>query len=229
MAARFDIGRLAAAGPAVPLFDIGPPSNDSVAFEGTDAGLLAYRSGSPGPSTLVWVDRAGTVTPFARRCAASLTLACRPTGSALSRPARTISGSTTWLETRFRSSRFKVAPSRCGHRTDVRSSTAGRGRCGMGHLSETCGRQRLRAGACGKATGSSAERRQSVVGRSAPPVRRVVARYGGRYPFAFDEGWRRPRFLKALNSSSTRRFRPTRVTSPMCPPSWAPRRCSFGQ
>ena len=66
MAARFDIGRLAAAGPAVPLLDIGPQSNDSVAFEGTDAGLLAYRSGSPGPSTLVWVNRAGVVTPFAR-------------------------------------------------------------------------------------------------------------------------------------------------------------------
>jgi serine/threonine-protein kinase len=66
MATRFDIGRLAAAGPAVPLFDIGSPSNDSVAFEGTDAGVLAYRSGSPGQSTLVWVNRAGIVTPFGR-------------------------------------------------------------------------------------------------------------------------------------------------------------------
>jgi len=74
MAAPFDIGRLAAVGPAVPVLDVGPPSTDSLfdtgdvglSFEGTDAGLLAYRSGSPGPSTLVWVDKAGTVTPFGR-------------------------------------------------------------------------------------------------------------------------------------------------------------------
>ena len=66
MAARFDIGRLAAEGPAVPVLDIGPQADGSVAFEGTDAGLLAYRSGSPGPSTLVWVDRAGVVTGFAQ-------------------------------------------------------------------------------------------------------------------------------------------------------------------
>jgi serine/threonine-protein kinase len=66
LAMRFDVGGLAAAGPAVPFFNIGPPSNDSMAFEGTDAGLLAYRSGSPGRSALVWVDRAGVVTPFAR-------------------------------------------------------------------------------------------------------------------------------------------------------------------
>jgi serine/threonine-protein kinase len=66
MAARFDIGRLAATGPGIPLFDIGPPSTDSVPFEGTDPGLLAYRSGSPGPSALVWVHRAGLMTSFAR-------------------------------------------------------------------------------------------------------------------------------------------------------------------
>jgi serine/threonine-protein kinase len=66
MGVRFDIERLAAAGPGVPLLDIGPPSNDSVAFEGTAAGLLAYRSGSAGASMLVRVNRAGTVLPFAR-------------------------------------------------------------------------------------------------------------------------------------------------------------------
>jgi serine/threonine-protein kinase len=74
LAAPFDIGRVAAVGPAVPVLDVGPPSTDSLsdagrlpqAFEGTDAGLLAYRSGSAGTSTLVWVDRTGIVTPFAR-------------------------------------------------------------------------------------------------------------------------------------------------------------------
>jgi eukaryotic-like serine/threonine-protein kinase len=66
MAAPFDIGRLAAVGPAVPVLDAGPPPTDSLSFEGTDAGLLAYRSGSAATSTLVWVDRAGIVTPFAR-------------------------------------------------------------------------------------------------------------------------------------------------------------------
>ena len=66
MAAPFDIGRLAAVGPAVPVLDVGPPSTDSLSFESTDAGLLAYRSGSAGTSTLVWVNRAGIVTPFAR-------------------------------------------------------------------------------------------------------------------------------------------------------------------
>jgi serine/threonine-protein kinase len=66
MAARFDIGRLAGVGPVVPVLDIGPPSNDAVGFEVTDAGLLAYRSGSAGTSTLVWVNRAGVVTPFPR-------------------------------------------------------------------------------------------------------------------------------------------------------------------
>jgi serine/threonine-protein kinase len=65
MAVRFDIGRLEAEGPAVPVVDIGPPG-DSLSFEGTDAGLLAYRSGSVGTSSLVWVNRAGVVTPFAR-------------------------------------------------------------------------------------------------------------------------------------------------------------------
>lgn len=65
MAASFDIGRLAAVGPAVPLRDIGRPFTDAEGFEGTDAGLLAYRSGSTGTSTLVWVNRAGVVTPFA--------------------------------------------------------------------------------------------------------------------------------------------------------------------
>jgi serine/threonine-protein kinase len=66
MAARFDIGRLAAVGPAVAILDINPPPADAADFEGTDAGLLAYRSGSTGTSTLVWVNRAGVVTPFAR-------------------------------------------------------------------------------------------------------------------------------------------------------------------
>jgi serine/threonine-protein kinase len=65
MAARFEIGQLAAAGPAVPLFDISP-SDDSEVFETSDAGLLAYRSGSPGESTLVWVSRTGAVTPLPR-------------------------------------------------------------------------------------------------------------------------------------------------------------------
>jgi Tol biopolymer transport system component len=65
MAVRFDIGRLAAAGTGIPLLDIGPPSTGSVAFEGTDAGLLAYRSGSAGTSALVWVDRANMITPLA--------------------------------------------------------------------------------------------------------------------------------------------------------------------
>jgi eukaryotic-like serine/threonine-protein kinase len=66
MAAPFDIGRLAADRPGVSLFNIGPPSVDSVAFEGTDAGMLAYRSGSVGTSTLVWANRAGIISPFTR-------------------------------------------------------------------------------------------------------------------------------------------------------------------
>ena len=107
MAARFDIGRLAAT-------DL-RPSSTSVpvkrfgGLRSTDAGLLAYRSGSPGPSTLVWVigrcrsrHSPGALRGFAHPRVS-------PEGGGLSRLARTICGSTTWLETRFRSSRFKVA------------------------------------------------------------------------------------------------------------------------
>jgi hypothetical protein len=53
-------------GSALDELDIGSSSGDSGTFDGTDAGLLAYRSGSAGTSTLVWVNRAGVMTSLAR-------------------------------------------------------------------------------------------------------------------------------------------------------------------
>jgi eukaryotic-like serine/threonine-protein kinase len=62
MAAPFDIDRLALAGAAVPVID--GIESTALSFAVSDTGLLVYRSGSPGPSALVWVDRKGGVTPL---------------------------------------------------------------------------------------------------------------------------------------------------------------------
>jgi serine/threonine-protein kinase len=61
MAARFDMGRPAIVGAAVPVID---DIGQGPAFGVSDQGLLVYRSGTQGPSRLVWVDRNGAETPF---------------------------------------------------------------------------------------------------------------------------------------------------------------------
>ena len=64
MAVPFDVDRLTVTGSPVPLFDTGIYTDAFPAFAVAETGLLVYRSGLAGESTLVWVDRAGLVTPL---------------------------------------------------------------------------------------------------------------------------------------------------------------------
>ena len=83
MAVPFDVDRLAVAGAPVPLFDTGTITNANPTFAVADTGLLIYRSGLAGESTLAWVDRAGLVTPLRREMTGFLHPRVSPDGRRL--------------------------------------------------------------------------------------------------------------------------------------------------